>query len=116
MYGSEKSLPCIRIFRDPLANEEEADLLKSLEALLHIITNKMEMGMIDFDLDLSKNFRFVDNVPIKLDVGEFKIDPTQKNKKITKLVIDLLVVQLDNWLKKECPHLLNQMHEILENQ
>ena len=69
MYGSEKSLPCIRIFRDPLANEEEADLLKSLEALLHIMINRMEMGRIVFDLDLSKNFGFVDNDSIKLDVG-----------------------------------------------
>ncbi len=99
-----------------LANEQEADLSKSLEALLHIIINRMEMGMIDFDLDLSKNFRFVDNVPIKLDVGEFKIDLMQKNKKPIKPVIDLLLVQLYDWLKKECPHLLNQMHEILENQ
>lgn len=52
-----------------LANEEEADLLKSLEALLHIMINRMEMGRIVFDLDLSKNFGFVDNASIKLDVG-----------------------------------------------
>ena len=52
-----------------LINEQEADLLKSLEALLNIIINRMEMGMVGFDIDLSKNFGFVDNVSIKLDVG-----------------------------------------------
>ena len=44
------------------------------------------MEIVGLDLEFSKNFSFVDNVTIILDIGEFGKDPMKKNKKPYKLL------------------------------
>ena len=71
--------------------------------------------IVGLDLEFSKNFSFVDNVTIILDIGEFGKDPMKKNKKPVMAVIDLLTVQLDDWFKKECPHFIKKTYKLLKN-
>lgn len=98
-----------------LNKKQEVDLLKSIESLLKLVIERMQMGISDLDLDLSKNFGFVNNHPIKLDIGEFKIDPAQNDKKIIEGVIQQIEIQIEDWVNKKCPHLMSQLHKIIEN-
>jgi hypothetical protein len=73
------------------------DALESIASLLTVITRRMEKGYFDKDLQFFKNFGFIDNQAIEIDIGE--LCPLEKRKSAREMRDELSHVshQLLDW-------------------
>lgn len=87
---------------------------ESLSALVHLIEKRCSLGISDKDPDLGTNFGFLENQPIQLDIGRFKIDETKKTPQAIKEDLERILHPLQIWLDEKAPelaaHLKNEIN------
>ncbi|WP_420422645.1 hypothetical protein [Simkania sp.] len=79
------------------------DALESIASLLTVITRRMEKGYFDKDLQFFKNFGFIGNQAIEIDIGELR--PLEKRQSATEMRAELTEVshQLLDWTVSHHP-------------
>lgn len=77
---------------------EEA--LSAIISLLGVVAKRNQMGIYDKDLQFFKNFGFIENQAIEIDIGEFKL-----NKKVPKVSSELrtLSYQIRDFVREKSP-------------
>lgn len=92
---------------------EEA--LKSIASLFSIILKRMEKGFCDKDLQLFKNFGFIDNQAMEIDIGELYFSPSQYTIKCQKQELVDISKQLIFWVSSHYPDYRSDV-EVLTNE
>lgn len=86
--------------------EENLDEAKgALAKLVQLVLKRCKSGLFDKDPDLATNFGFLDNNPLQIDVGRFKIDETRKDPQIYKQDMARIFNRLEKWLDTHSPEL-----------
>lgn len=74
--------------------------LLSIRSLLHLVAKRNQMGIYDQDLQFFKNFGFIENDAIEIDIGEFRVG---KNVRKADEELEELSFQLKNFIKQKAP-------------
>ncbi|MCP5506510.1 MAG: hypothetical protein H7A38_06475 [Chlamydiales bacterium] len=74
--------------------------ISSICSLLHLVAKRSQMGIYDKDLQFYKNFGFIENQAVEIDIGEFRagqeVRPTQEE-------LQELSFQLKDFIQKSAP-------------
>lgn len=84
--------------------KEAAAAEERLASLLDLIVKRCQCGLKDHDAR-KRNFGFVGNKAIELDLGSFSDDPSLKDPAVTQRTLLLETLKLHRWLKKQSPEL-----------
>lgn len=94
-----------------LIQREEFDLaLERLAGFLELVKARCQKGYADRDLQLFKNFGFVDDQPIEIDVGDFRADEQVKSAAVWKAEVEHVSCEVAQFLKDHAP-LLSESFE-----
>ena len=89
---------------DELFNEGKVDeALESIVSLITIISRRIEKGFFDKDLQFFKNFGFVDNQAIEIDIGELCPDPVKRSAYERREELAEVLKQLIDWVSSHYP-------------
>lgn len=86
---------------------------QALRGMLDTIVYRCKKGVYDEDPRIYRNFGFVGNKPIFIDVGRFIPDPTRKNPNIYRADLVKITHRFRKWLLIEHPELVNILDEEL---
>ena len=81
-----------------LKEGKKDDAMESIVSLLNIITHRMEKGFFDKDLQFYKNFGFIDNQAIEIDIGEFQVANKELQPKEIRQKTEEISRQLLDWI------------------
>lgn len=91
-----------------------AETKKTLRALLDLIVIRCKKGIYDEDPRLHRNFGFVGDQPIFIDVGRFVKDLSRKNPEVYKKDLHLITKRLRAWLQDTHPAFVMTLDEELQ--
>lgn len=91
-----------------LEEKRDQEAIESALSLLKIIHKRSKLGLYDKDLQLFKNFGFVEGKGIEIDIGEFRSDIPPKQ---TKEDLDLVAGQIMTFFERHSPDLKNDVEE-----
>lgn len=74
--------------------------LLSIRSLLHLVAKRNQMGIYDKDLQFFKNFGFIENDAVEIDIGEFRLG---KNVLPTDEELEELSFQLKEFIQQKAP-------------
>jgi hypothetical protein len=86
---------------------------EALHSILHIIVNRCKRGIFDEDPRIHRNFGFIGNTPIFIDVGRFVRDPTRRDPIVYKADLLTITKRFRAWLKESHPKLVPILEEEL---
>lgn len=91
------------------------DALESIASLLTVITRRMEKGYHDKDLQFFKNFGFIGNQAIEIDIGELR--PLEKRKNSLEMQAELteISLQLLDWTKAHHPEYQSDVATLVDD-
>lgn len=76
------------------------EALFALRSLLHLVAKRNQMGIYDKDLQFYKNFGFIENHAVEIDIGEFRLG---KAVRPTYEELQELSLQLKDFIQKNAP-------------
>ncbi|QVL56807.1 MAG: hypothetical protein KFB93_05330 [Simkaniaceae bacterium] len=76
------------------------ETLAHVRSLLNVVAKRNQMGIYDKDLQFYKNFGFLDNKAIEIDIGEFKLDVEVPN---TYEELQRLTYQISEFIREKSP-------------
>lgn len=79
-----------------------------IESLYNIIITRSQKGFSDADMQIYKNFGFVEKRAIEIDIDKLKVDPDAKENCKNDLIY--ISNQLDDWMSTYYPHLIDQLY------
>ncbi|MBI2812051.1 MAG: hypothetical protein HYX67_14640 [Candidatus Melainabacteria bacterium] len=90
---------------------------EAIDAVLAQINARCQKGIGDRDPNLAINFGFIEGKAVELDIGSYYLNPALKNPLNTRKELFLCTLQLQKWLEKHSPDLLDYVLEriIYEN-
>lgn len=97
-----------------LDSGKENEALACMSSLLKLIVVRHQKGIFDRDLQFYKNFGFIDNKAIEVDIGDFKMDPSEKNPEKIRAAVAAVSLQLEDWARDHYPHLTPRVREIID--
>lgn len=74
--------------------------ISSICSLLHLVAKRNQMGIYDKDLQFYKNFGFIDNQAVEIDIGEFRVG---QEVRPTREELQALSFQLKEFIQKSAP-------------
>ena len=83
----------------------------ALHALLKVIVSRCQKGVFDEDARIHRNFGFIDNRPIFIDVGRFRRDPERMNHAVYKKDLQDITGRFRDWLEEAHPILVPILDE-----
>lgn len=90
------------------------DVLIRIRSLLDVVAKRNQMGIYDKDLQFFKNFGFINNHAVEIDIGEFKIGVDVPN---TYEELLRLSYQISEFIREKAPGLVsvveNEMDEFI---
>ena len=92
-----------------IKTERIDNAMDNIYSLLSFIVKRGKMGIADDDMQFFKNFGFIGDQPIEVDIGEFRKNPMQKNPDVIKKEILEVSKQLIVWISEHHPILLPQV-------
>lgn len=92
---------------------------KCLNSCLHLIVERCKAGIADHDPVMKRNFGFIDDQAIEIDLGSFGEDDFLKVARNFKRELFFETIKLRKWIKKHSPQLAsfleNQIADLLKN-
>lgn len=74
-------------------------------SLIDLIILRSKCGIFDQDPHLKRNFAFIEDKAIEIDLGSFSYNPFLKRTNCWKKELFFETIQLKKWIKKNCPEL-----------
>lgn len=103
------------IFAD-LAETGQLDIAKArLDTLVELIVHRCEVGLADHDAQL-RNFGFLDDEVISVDLGCFSFDETLKNSQGIQRTLLHESAKMRKWIKTTYPELEAHLNEKIEKE
>lgn len=84
-----------------LAQSKIPEAVAAIDSLFSLIAMRCELGILDDDCQLWKNFGFRDGKAIEVDIGEFRYGSLQEI--VIDLEINLIANQISHWIDKHHP-------------
>jgi len=100
-----------RLFSE--GKQEEA--LESIVSLISIISHRIEKGFFDKDLQFFKNFGFIGNQAIEIDIGELRPNPVIKNTHAMREELSEISKQLISWVESHHPEYKSEVEGVIED-
>jgi hypothetical protein len=99
--------------RNLMQRGDEQKARKALHDILQVIVSRSQKGIYDEDAKIHRNFGFVGDKPIFIDVGRFTHDPSRKNPDVYKRDLATITRRLRSWLEENQPDLVTPLDEEL---
>lgn len=97
-----------------LADAGEYDAAKQrLASLVNLVVQRCKAGLADHDAR-KRNFGFIGNHAIEIDLGSFSEDLSLKNEEATKKILLLETLRLRRWIKKYHPELSDFLEDTIK--
>lgn len=90
-----------------------AEARQALRAILEVIVSRCKKGIFDEDPRIHRNFGFVNDKPIFIDVGRFVRDPLRKDPSVYKADLRTITKRFRSWLNESYPELVTILDEEL---
>ena len=87
---------------------------EAIDSILDLIISRCEKGIYDEDARIHRNFGFIGNKAILIDVGRLKLDPSRKDQQVQKQDLYKITRSLRLYLKDICPQLADYLQETLD--
>ena len=84
----------------------------ALENLVVLLCTRASKGIKDKDPDLNTNFGFIDDHPLQIDVGRFRIEETN-TQEVDRDEIIRITDNLNQWLRAEHPELATHLDSVI---
>ena len=94
--------------------QELSTAKKAIESICDLIVSRCKKGIYDEDAKIHRNFGFIDNKAILIDVGRLRPDPTRTDPKIQRADLIKITQRLDSYLQDLSPELSEHLHNYLE--
>ncbi len=78
---------------------------RALESICHLILSRCEKGIFDEDAKIHRNFGFIENEAILIDVGRLKLDINRKDPSIQEKDLKEITQRLQTYLEGLSPEL-----------
>src|SRR5690606_22663674 len=95
------------------AGQEKSLAFDAIESLLSVISARCHNGLFDRDMQIFKNFGFIENNALEIDIGEFYYS-TNEYAPSPEKEIQHVGWQIGNWLEKNYPKYLEEYQEMLK--
>lgn len=105
-----------RIFskmEEQLVNHDVAGAKALIHSVFTYIRNRSAQGIRDNDNGLRRNYGYMGNRVVSIDVGSFVLDDSLKDPLIAQIELERKTRQLGQWLENEAPELLPYFNEEL---
>ena len=83
---------------------------QALSALVHLLAERMKLGIFDKDPDLNTNFGFIGTTPLQIDFGRYKARSPFFDKQEIVRITD----NLHQWLMSRYPELDNHLRQEID--
>lgn len=102
---------------DQLMKTEGPEAAKeAISALVRLLMQRCEKGILDKDPDLNTNFGFLDKTPVQIDIGRFRREEERKKPQVYCDEIHRITDNFRQWLDGSYPqlseHLLQEIQKI----
>lgn len=87
-------------------NQNFKQAKRCINSLMDLIIVRSKRGIFDQDPRLERNFAFIEDKAIEIDLGSFSYNPYLKRANYWKKELFFETIQLKQWTKKNCPELL----------
>lgn len=95
---------------DSLIKERRLEEIKeAIRNIAQLISYRCDKGIFDEDAKIHRNFGFIDNRPIFVDVGRFIKDDSRKKSHVKQADIQKIMRPLIKRLEKQCPELVGEI-------
>lgn len=98
---------------DLMAVGDTVQARQSLHAILDVIVSRCKKGVFDEDPKIHRNFGFLGDKPIFIDVGRFVKDSNRKDPAVYKADLLTITKRFRKWLKDAHPELVDILDEEL---
>jgi len=85
-----------------------------LESLLDLIFARCQTGVLDRDPIMKRNFGFIGEKAIEIDLGSFSLDAFLKSPRASKRTLFFETMKLRRWIKKNHPELYSFLEEKIQ--
>ncbi len=100
---------------DSLIQNKELDKAKAaIRSLIDLSLARCKKGIFDEDAKIERNFGFLDDKPIFIDIGRFVKDPSRQSSAVHQKDLRDIVYQLRLWIKSNHPDLVSYFNEALQ--
>jgi hypothetical protein len=97
-----------------LIESGELELAKAaMRSLIALCIERDRKGIDDHDAKIHRNFGFIENRPLFIDIGRFVHDASRKEKEIYLRDAKTIATTLRSWIEEHYPHLTPYFHEAL---
>ena len=97
-----------------LIQEEKFTKAKeAIESICDLILIRCNKGIYDEDAKIHRNFGFIGNRAILIDIGRLKIDESRKNPKVQQRDLREITQRLENYLEEMSPQLAKHLNHYL---
>lgn len=94
-----------------IKNKDLALAKKGIHAMLETILSRCKKGIYDEDPRIHRNFGFIDDKPIFIDVGRFVPDANRKDKGVYTQDMKSIIKNFRDWLEETHPPLVEVLDE-----
>jgi hypothetical protein len=108
----QKKADLVHLHIEELMEKGELEKAKaSLKSLMHLIISRCQKGIFDEDAKIHRNFGFIEDQAIFIDVGRFTRDPNRKDPQVYKADLAHITKGLKTWLNEHYPILVSSLDE-----
>jgi len=101
---------------DHLVEQNKMEEAKeAVDSICNLVTQRCDRGIFDEDAKIHRNFGFVDNQAILIDVGRLKKDERRKSKAVQKQDLLKITHRLGEHLAELSPDLYDHLQEQIED-
>lgn len=109
-FLQKRAIPLEHHFAILSKNHRHEDAKKSIDSLLNLIASRCKKSFFDRDV-FNKNFGFIGNQAIEIDIGSFQKDSRMQQPWIYKQELFYSTLELKCWLKKHYPEMVAYLDE-----
>jgi len=99
--------------RHKMKHQDIEGAKESLSSLLQLIVTRSKRGIADRDPILKRNFGFIGNQAVEIDLGSFSKNEDLKKPYVYKRELFYETLKLRKWVKKHYPELLSYLNEAI---
>lgn len=98
---------------DIMQTQDPVAARTALHGILDVIIRRCKKGVFDEDPKIHRNFGFLGERPIFIDVGRFVRDESRKDPAVYKTDIQMITKRFRHWLEEDYPELVTTLDEEL---
>jgi len=101
-------------FKQQIAEGDLEGAKRSLRSILEHLASQSKKGVRDTDNALKRNYGFIGDAPVSIDVGSFILDPSLQDRAMRAKELFRKTRRIRKLLKSRCPALLDDYKEMFE--